>query len=255
MNTHALMPLIATIAYIPLFVILLLNWSWDRRQKLFLLFMIPAMLWSFSDIFFRSDFFMENKLTIARVSICFGIWMTIQLIYLLSSFSRPKATKMPFVYILLVAAVALLAMGYMPKSIEVTSTGIIVNYGIWFPLIGLLIAALGFREIYLLVHRYRVLADPVERNQISYLFGSIIILMASFLATLTPLGSEYPIGHIGNLGMACILTYAVAVHHLADIRVALRHVVEKVCSYAAGIALTAMPATARPLKRWGAPSY
>ena len=55
MNPQALIPLIATIAYIPCLVILLENRPWQLRQKLFFLLLISAMLWSATDILFRSD--------------------------------------------------------------------------------------------------------------------------------------------------------------------------------------------------------
>jgi NhaP-type Na+/H+ and K+/H+ antiporter len=35
-------------------------------------------------------------------------------------------------------------------------------------------------------------------------------------------GKEYPIAHIGNLAMACILTYAVVRHRLLDVKIIFR---------------------------------
>ncbi|MDH5781940.1 MAG: hypothetical protein OEZ07_05165, partial [Dehalococcoidia bacterium] len=73
MNGPTLITLIATIAYIPLIIILLTNRPWNRKQRFFFLFLISAFLWSFTAIFFRSDFLMSHKLLLVKVGLCAGI--------------------------------------------------------------------------------------------------------------------------------------------------------------------------------------
>ncbi len=222
MNTHALIPLIATIAYIPLFVILLSSRPWDRKQRFFFLFLIPAMLWSLTDIFFRSDFLMLHKLLLVKVGICIVFWMLIQFHYFLSSFYRVERVKIPLAYILLLSTIALAALGYIPRGIEIAPSGINIEYGIWITVIGLLfLFTVGAKDIYSLLRRYRVSCDPVERNRNTYLFVAIAILAIFLFSSLTPRGGEYPVSHIGNLLNAGILTYAVVRHRLLDVRVML----------------------------------
>jgi len=223
MNTHALIPLIATIAYIPLFGILLSNRPWDRKRRLFLLFLIPAILWSFTDILFRGDFFIQDKLLLFKFGTCFAIWMVVQFHYLVCSFYRPQGVKIPLAYAFLIGVITLAVLGYIPRSIEVAPGSISVAYGIWIIIIGLFMAfALGARDIYSLVRRHRVSVDPQERNRIVYLIAATGIFVVFLLSSFAPRGGEYPVSHIGNLANAGILTYAVVRYKLLDVRVAFR---------------------------------
>jgi len=238
MNTYSLIPLVATIAYIPLVVILLANQPWQSKQKLFFLFLITAMLWSISDIFFRSDFFMQDKLFLVKMVLCTGIWMAIQYRYLLQSFYKSQVAKMPYAYIILVATIALAALGYIPRDITVNSGGINVDYGNWlFLMAGILLIITG-RDIYHLIRKLKVLVDAVERNQITYLFIGLACLAFFGVSTLAfPDLERYPVGHIGNFFNACILTYAVVTHRLVDVRVVFRKALVNVVLYGGGISI------------------
>ena len=251
MNIDALIPLIATIAYIPLFVILLANCPWDRKQKVFFLFLIPAMLWSFSSFFFRGDFFMPHKLLLVKVGICILFWMLVQFHYLLSSFYRVERIKIPLAYIFLLSTIALAALGYIPRGIEITSRGINVDYGIWITVLSLsFLFTVVARDIYSLLRRHRVSRDPVERNRNTYLFVAIAILAIFLFSSLTPQGRGYPVAHIGNLISACILTYAVARHRLLDVRVVLRGALS-FCGIAALLGVTFFACLLLLLKAFG----
>ena len=237
MNIYALIPLVATIAYIPLVVILVLNRPWDRKQRLFFLFLIPAILWSLSSFFARSDFLMTYKLLISQVVICILIWMLIQFHYFICSFFRSEPIRRPWVYIFLVSTIALAASGYIPRGIEITNDSINVDYGIWIVVISLLLLfTVGIRDMYFLLQRRRISPDPAERNQITYLLVAIGIIVVFMFTSIIPRGGEYPVSHIGNLITACVLTYAVIDHHLLDMRVVLRRSLMWVAAGITGIA-------------------
>lgn len=238
MNTQALIPLGATIAYIPLLVVLLANRPWQSQQRFFFLFLIPAIFWSISDVFFRSDWFMPYKLILVKAVLCGGIWMVIQYRYLLQSFYKSQVAKMPFAYTVLAASVALSALGYIPKSVTVATDGISVDYGIWLFLIAFIILIITGKDFLQLIRKLRVSDNAVERNQIIYLFiglGSLAIFGLT-TAAFSALG-KYPIAHIGNFLNACVLTYAVVTHRLADVRVVLRGFLVNVALYGGGLAM------------------
>jgi len=239
MNVQVLIPLSAVIAYIPLFVILLINRPWDRKQRLFFLFLVSTFIWSFGDVFFRGSFLMEDKLLIGKVVLCIVIWMLVQFHYFLRSFYESQPIRMPFAYGFLASAIVLALLGYMPKSVEVTANGVNVDYGVWILIIGLLILfTLGVKNIYSLLRRYRLSPDPAERNGILYLFIALTILIVFLFGTIfAPRGGEYPIGHLGNLINACVLTYAVLAHHLVDVRVVFRRLLGNVVLYGGGIGI------------------
>ena len=238
MNTQILIPLAATIAYVPCLVILLDNRPWQRQQRLFFLFLVPAMLWSLSDIAGRSDFFMEHKLLLVRIVLCLAIWVIIQFRYLGQSFYKSEVAKTPFAYIILVASIALAALGYMPRDITVTSGGIDVDYGIWMSLLVGSVLIIGSKDIYHLIRKLKVSANAVERNQIIYFFVAFACLAIFGFATLgIPAAGTYPVAHIGNFLSALVLTYAVVAHRLLDVRIIFRRALMYLGLYGGGLAI------------------
>jgi diguanylate cyclase (GGDEF)-like protein len=238
MNVQILIPLIATIAYIPLFVILLSNQPWQRRQRLFLLFLIPAVLWSLDIILFRSGFLMPYKLLLIRIGICFAVWMLVQLHYFICSFHQSERIKIPLAYLFLVATITLSALGKIPEDVKLIGDHLNVVYGPWIIGIFLLfLSTIGVRDVYSLTKKYRLSPNPAERNQIVYLFTSIVIFTASFLSTIGPRGGQFPVSHIGNFVVACVLTYAVVTHRLLDIKVVLRQALIYVVLYGGSVGI------------------
>jgi len=236
MNFHDLVPLIATIAYIPLFAILLSNRPWRRKQRLFLLFLISTLLWSLITFLSRNGLLFQNSLLEVKIVLCIVFWMLIQLHYFIRSFYQPGHIKIPFAYIFLVIAIALAAMGYIPQSVEVTASGVNVDYGPWsIAIFSIFLFTLGTKDIYSLIQRYRLSPDPAERNQIFYLLAAIAILTGFMFGSLSPRGGEFPVSHIGNLVVACVLTYAVVTFRLLDIRVVFRRAFVNGVLYGSGL--------------------
>jgi len=158
------------------------------------------------------------------------IWMIIQFHYFLCSFYQPQGIKIPVAYVFPVSTVALALLGhiprgveYIPPGVEITTSRINVDYGIWIIAIGLLfLFTLGAKDIYSLVQRHKISPDPTERNQLAYLLSAVGVLTVFLLSSIAPRGGEYPVAHLGNLFMACTLTYAIVAHHLLDVRILLR---------------------------------
>jgi diguanylate cyclase (GGDEF)-like protein len=223
MSAPVLIPLVATIAYIPLLVILISNRPWQRKQRSLLLFLVPAMLWSFVAFFSRTDFFIWEMSVAVKLVVCFAIWTIVQLHYFISCFYQSERIKVPWTYIFLVATIVLAALGYIPQNVEVTASGIHVSYGPWILAIGLLLfSIIGVKDIVTLRQRHKISSDAAERNQIVYLLASIAILVVFIFSSFSPRGGEFPVSHIGNFITACIFTYAVVTHRLVDIRVVFR---------------------------------
>lgn len=238
MNVQVLIPLIATIAYIPLFVILLSNRPWQQGHRLFFLFLIPTMLWSLSIVLFRSNFLMPYKLLLIRIGICLFIWMLVQLHYFIRSFYQSERIKIPLVYLFLVATIVLAALGHIPYNVEATASSINVDYGPWIIATGLLfLSTVGVKDIYSLMQKYRLSPNPAERNQIVYLLTAMAIITVFIFGSISPRGGEFPVSHIGNFIVACILTYAVVTHRLLDIKVVLRQALIYIALYGGSVGI------------------
>jgi len=241
MNFYDLVPLIATIAYIPLFGILLSNRPWQRRQKLFILFLIPAVLWSLITFLSRSGLLFQDSPLEVKIVLCIAVWMLVQLHYFVCSFYQPGRVKIPLAYIFLVSVIVLAALNHIPQSVEVTASGINVDYGPWSIAIFLVFfLTAGVKDIYSLIQRYRLSPNPEERNQVVYLLASIAVLTGFMFGSLSPSGGEFPVSHIGNLVVACVLTYAVMAHRLLDIGVVFRRALIYVVLYGGSIGIVVL---------------
>ena len=245
MNVNAAVPLIASIAYIPLFVILLSNRPWGRKQRFFFLFLVAAATWSLATflsmaILWNQGIPSEGVASLhIQVVLAIVVWMLVQFRYSVVSFYRSEPIRIPWCYLFVVATVVLSALGRVPESVRVVEGGIgEVTYGSWILAIGLLfLFTVGSRDAYSLLQRYRLSSDPGQRNQVIYLLIGISILVISLASSFAPRGGEIPVSHIGNLVMACVLTYAVVAQRLLDFRVIFRRALINMVLYGAGLGI------------------
>jgi len=225
MTSHAVIPLIATVAYLSLVVVLLPHRPWRLYDTLFLLFLVPAMLWSLFDFILRSDAVNIEHEVMVKVIVCFAIWTVTQFHFVLRFFHTPRMhLRALLVYIPLVAAIVLTSVGYIPREVDITPDVTRVSYGVWIiPIAGALLAVIG-RDIQLLFKKREITTDLSQRNQYTYLLAATLIGTVTILTTLFPFGTTYATAHIGNFLLALILIYAILAHQLLDIGVALRRV-------------------------------
>jgi diguanylate cyclase (GGDEF)-like protein len=222
MNIQALISLAVVVAYIPLFVILLFNRPWQRQHKLFILNLVATVLWGLSNFLFRSDFFMQDRLLLFKVVMCFFAWGSVQFHYFLASFYQPKGFGFPYAYILMAAIIVVTLLGYLAEGVTVINGIPVPVYGIAFIPLALSLCFLFGRDFYFLWQRFRTLTDPIKRNQILYLLFSIVLMVLFSVSAVTDIGKQYPLTHLGAVFNSAILTYAVLRHHLLDMRIAFR---------------------------------
>ncbi len=223
MNIYALFPLIAIIAYIPLLLTVANSRPWQRRHTLFVLFLIPAMMWSLADYLWRSNNFPEHSMLLGQFTIILFCLMAIQFYCFTSSFFAPGQGRwLTFAYSSLALIIILVALGYIPENIITDGEKLYPVYGNGVIIIALPLCTLVTRTAYVLVRRLKTLDNPVLYNQIVSLLIGLGALTVFTFAAILPFGREYPISHIGNIVNASILSYAVIRHRLVDIRLVLR---------------------------------
>jgi len=225
MTSHAVIPLIATVAYLSLVVVLLPHRPWRLYDTLFLLFIMPAMLWSLSDFILRSNAVTIDHEVMVKVIVCFAIWMVTQFHFILRFFHTPRMhPRALVVYLPLLAAIVLAILGYIPQEVQISPDVTRVSYGVWIiPITAVLLAVIG-RDLQLLLKRREITTDLSQRNQYTYLMAATLVGTVTILTTFFPFGTTYASGHIGNFIVALILIYAILAHQLLDIGVALRRV-------------------------------
>ncbi len=148
MNIYALIPLVATIAYIPLLITTISSRPWQRQQKLFTLFLIAAILWSLSDFLWRSDFLRPHSLILGKLILPLFMWMAVQFHCFTSSFFSPGQGRwLSFAYASLAVVITLAALGHIPEEVVVSGGNIYPVFGKWAVFIATPLLALFFRNV------------------------------------------------------------------------------------------------------------
>lgn len=235
MNIHSLIPLVATVAYIPLLALLLANRPWTRQQQIFVIFLTSVMLWSFGDFLFRSDYLNNEKIILAKGILCVLTLGVTQLHHYLKSFYDKRNTRFPLAYMIMGICFIMILL-FMPQDL-IKEENIVPVYGPWiYPLAAYCFLLLSW-DILQLVRRIRRTMDPVVHNQIFYLLVGLAVLIVFAITAFTPLGREYPLAHVGNFINAVILSYTVARHRLLDMHLVLRRGLTLLSMVAAGLVI------------------
>jgi len=223
MNVYALIPLIAVIAYIPLLITTISSRPWQTRHKLFILFLIAAMMWSLTSVFLRSNFFPQYNFLLLKVILITFTWTVVQFYCFASSFFAPGQGRwLPLAYGSLAVVIALVLLGYVAGGVTAEGDKVYLDYGKGTIFLAIPLLTLTARATYVFGKKLRILDNPVLYNQIvSLLFGTFVLIVFT-LAALLPWGREFALNHFGNLIVAFILSYAVIRHQLVDIRIMLR---------------------------------
>lgn len=223
MNINALIPLIATIAYIPLLITTINARPLDKQRRLFLLFLVAAMLWSLSDFVFRGHFFPQHSTFLIHLVLLMSFAMVIQFHCFISYyFPEKKGRWLPFAYGSLLINTVLIFMGFIPKGISTIGNSVYADYGLEILFLAVPMLVLLARNIFIFVPRLKNQENPVTYNQTATILLCLAVLFIFLVSSLTPLKKEFPISHLGNIIIAVILSIAVVSSNLLDIRFILR---------------------------------
>jgi diguanylate cyclase (GGDEF)-like protein/putative nucleotidyltransferase with HDIG domain len=224
MNIYVFIPLFALVIYIALFIALVGHRPWKKRHKYFAWFLSGAILWSISNVLFRSSLLPEYKLLLSQITICSFLYMIVPFSYFVSTFYRKPSDRWSFIaFIPFIAGIILAALGYLPEAISF-GPSIYPVYNMLFlsTCIALPLIILAVRGIYKLHEHLTKAETPAIHNQTMYLMFAIILLVISVSSNLFVRGRQLPIAHLGSLLIALILAYAILKHQLIDIKLFFR---------------------------------
>ena len=224
MSIQSLVPLIAAIVYVPLFVILAFNRPWQKRHKLLFAVLASAMLWSVGSFLLRGGFLAQHTLLLFNIVMCAGLWLMVQFYWLLMFLCGQRGGfGLWFGYASLLVFLTATALGYVPRGISFVEGVVIPDFGPGFLLVIIPILVVTVLLFYSTIRKVRTSATREEHNLAAYSLLSVVTLfILGFASLLIPLGREFPIAHLGNLLVACILTYVTLRHRLVYIGVVLR---------------------------------
>ncbi len=223
MNVYAIAPFIATIAYIPLLITTLSSRPWQKRHKLFFLFLVSAMAWSLLVYLYRSNLFPDLNTFLFKLAVVLFMVMAVQFHLFLTSF-YPQGVKrwLVFTYACLPPLAVFIMLGYVTGEVTVQD-GYVLSYykpGIW--LVTSVMLVIGVKNFYVFGKMLKHVKDPVLHNQIMALYVGLSVLVIFVVISLFDLIKAFPFAHYGNLFNAFILSYAVVRHKLVDIKLVLK---------------------------------
>jgi diguanylate cyclase (GGDEF)-like protein/putative nucleotidyltransferase with HDIG domain len=152
------------------------------------------------------------------------MWVLVAYSHFITTFTHKGARGiliLGYSYLLVIAV--LIGLGYIPKGVvPLGDSNIAPDYGQWFILFNVFGLYLMGTAIFVLVKSYQASRSPEHRNRIVYLFVGISLLtIFGFLYQGLP-QQKYALDHIGHLGNAIMITYAILRYRLLDIKVAAR---------------------------------
>ena len=223
MNIYIFIPLVATIAYIPLLLSTIGARPRHRQHILLLLFLIAACLWSLADFIFRSNYFPGAAAVLIRIIICLFSWMAIQFHCLSSSFFQAdKRHWLPLAYGSLALIVGFVAFGIIPHGLVQEGATTLPEYGWSAYIIAIPLLLLAARNIYVFWPRLKNQDNPVIFNQTVSLLLCLGVLIVSISLAISPFSGAFSLAYIGNIIVALVLSYTVVGHQMVDIRYVLR---------------------------------
>ncbi len=222
MNIYSFIPLVATVAYVPLLVTTIGARPWRRQHKLFLLFLVAATVWSLTDFVVRSNFLPQYNFWLTVIVMLF-VWAAVQFHTFTSSFFPPERGRwLPFAWGSLLVIVILLGLGFFTENIQNVNGVLHPQYTKTIGLIAIPLLILLARNVYVLAPRLKNKDNPAVYNQTLSLIIGLAVLAVFTGTSLLPWGRQVPLSHLGNMIIAFILSYAVMGHQLVDIRFILR---------------------------------
>jgi diguanylate cyclase (GGDEF)-like protein/putative nucleotidyltransferase with HDIG domain len=181
------------------------------------------MVWSLSTFLLFVDFLGLTRLW-ASLLVISGVCVVIAYYHFVRVFVHGSAdigVKLGYLTVAFIM-VPLAVLGYIPQGVSVTDGKLNIDYGKFLYLIIGIGATFFSLAVFLLVRKYRSLKDPLSRNRIIYLLGGLGILFAFSIRNSIPPLAQYPYEHIGHLGNALVISYAIMKYQLLDIRLLIR---------------------------------
>ncbi len=222
-SQYALPPLFSTIAYVFL-VAIVLKKTGTKLIRAFIIYLIVSLSFALVTFILFADFFPDHIVLFSRLNSLLGILIGVSYYHFVCAFTHKTGRLAVWLGYAVVAFIMLplASLGYFPESVQLTSAGLQIEYGVFvYPLVifGFTYIALS---IFRLVQRQRALKDPLERSRVTYLLiGIVVATLVSVREGIPPL-PRFPLSQVANFCNAAIITYIIMRYQLFDIKLVLR---------------------------------
>jgi diguanylate cyclase (GGDEF)-like protein/putative nucleotidyltransferase with HDIG domain len=223
MNSYSIFQFSNLIIYIILIVVIT-RYARTKPKGIFLIYLVAASFWSLSSFLAHASFTGESAYFWIRLIPFGAMWVLVAYSHFITTFVQ-RGTRLVFRigYGYLIIITIMIALGYIPRGIiPIGDYNISPDYGPWlivFTVFGLYIMGTA---AYVLIRSYQASRDPMYRNRIAYLLIGIgLMTVFGFVSEFLP-PPRYPVDHIGHLGNAIVISYAILRYRLLDVKIAIR---------------------------------
>lgn len=225
MNLWGLIPLVSSVAFAVLLIVVLQQ---ARRNvdRTFAVFLGASAVWSFTSFMLVRDpnateryLVFWNELVVTAIP-C----VVVTYYHFVRSYNNRSAGWGVYLgYTMVLGVLASALAGKIIKGASLVNGYLTHDIGPWVYILAGVLMPFLVATILMLLRRYRSSSDPADRNRTMYLIiGWSALILISFITPFTPALAGLPTDHIGNLANALIITYAISRLHLLDVRFVLR---------------------------------
>jgi len=222
-TSYSVVQLLTLVVYIAL-IFGVVRYARTRLKKYFMVFLISSAAWSLVSLMANLQIPFEQAVFWGKmVAPLVASSLFFHALFITAFTNRGTGKLALFGSIYVAAIIGLVIAGYMPEKFILLENGIVhKDYGE--SLVGLSIGSLGFMIVAasLLVKSFRASNSPEHQNRIMYLLAGLACMVVfGIIWKVIPVQS-YAVDHIGHLGNALIITYAIQRHQLLDMKLVVR---------------------------------
>ncbi|MFC1942928.1 diguanylate cyclase, partial [Chloroflexota bacterium] len=219
---HNIVQLVTFIIYVILILIVLRNGR-SKQKDLFLIYLLASAGWSFTSFMGNSSGIPASQvLGWARTVAVFASWAVVAYGYFIAVYVRKNVglvAKAGYGYLLFM--IVLTATGLLHQNFAVIDGVAIKDYGIGIIPLSVGNAIFIINSYFLLFRSYRSSTDPDHRNRLIYLLSGLTLLVVMGATwALKPQWSS--VDHVGHMGNALLISYAILRYRLLDMKLILR---------------------------------
>ncbi len=222
MGSNNIVQFATLIIYIVLIVIVIRNGR-SKQKDLFLIYLLASAGWSLTSFMGNyRDLPVAQALLWAKLVAMFASWSVVAYGYFVATFVRRYAglvATLGYGYVLLM--IVLTATGLLHQGFAVINGSPVKDYGPWMMVLAGGNAVFVGNSFILLIRSYQSSTNPDHRNRIVYLLLGLGLLVTagSIWAIFDNLSA---VDHLGHMGNALLISYAVMRYRLLDMKLVLR---------------------------------
>jgi diguanylate cyclase (GGDEF)-like protein/putative nucleotidyltransferase with HDIG domain len=225
LTVWAIIPLVSFILFAILAVVALRQRS-RRLNRNLALFLIASSIWSFTSFMLHFNPYPRYALLWNEILAATLVWTVVSYYHFVRTYNnKPGGFGVYLGYGAVFTILALALNGYIIEYAYVVNGVLYHGAGVSGYVIGGISAFFLISATWALVRRYQHSVDPADRNRTMYLiFGSVVVIVSTYVTNLTPAISGLPIDHVGNMVNAGVIAYAITKYQLLNTRFVARKV-------------------------------